>query len=454
MKIVDRSLLNQGTEVILDTAALTIECIVAGNMTTYGVSLETLYMFTKDEWNIDPELSKFNFPFESYGEQYELIHGWTFKNQTTIDLIKDFGWAVKDANGVSLEEYMNITSLGSFEDFNVDQAYYLQDPFGIPVDIPVTGSVNQAVKIYGDAAHGNVDYRSFFQIFLREQGKTFSSVDLMISQNIGALTFKPYTVALTNKIDTNITDSDATILADAPFTGMSITYGATQREINGVMKDFGVVIDANFGTLQQVYAFVQYQLRSDQNINADDLGMPVRGDVAEELLVFVADTLKTQYTMYGGVYIDNFNITDINDIIFTDNFGSELVHPFIAAGSIKFNSVIQGDAVAKFWMYFTNDQAATTPTGKNFGTSNAILVNDNDGNPITGNVGGSAAYTFEYDYDFNEQRGVGSAGTPAPVTVIVNGGSGTKYTKAEGFIEKSVYNVFAMVGNVERNYVS
>jgi hypothetical protein len=36
-------------------------------------------------------------------------NGWDFNNQTTKDLIRDAGWALK-SGGVSQEEFMNITS--------------------------------------------------------------------------------------------------------------------------------------------------------------------------------------------------------------------------------------------------------------------------------------------------------------------------------------------------------
>ena len=255
-------------------------------------------------------------------------------------------------------------------------------------------------------------------------------------------------------MDTKVNTEDAVILTDALYDGMSITYAPVQREINGVMKNFGIVINGNFGTLEQIYEYVQYQLRSSGNINANTMGISVRGDTAEELLAFVADTLKTKTTMFGGVYIDNYRSIDINSIIFSDNLGNELVHPFIAAGTIKFNENIRNDANAKYWMFFTNDSAASVPTGKNYGTVNAVLVKDNSNVDITGSVGGNSMVTFDYDYNYNEQRGAGSADKQVPVTVVVQGLGTTQYTKAEGIIEKSVYNVFSMVGNLERNYMN
>lgn len=453
MHILDQSKLHQGVEVVIKPLTKKIKLAVAGNMTAEGVSLQTLYSFIKKEWRDDPALIKYDFPFNSYGEQYELINGWNFEDVATINLVKDFGWAVKDAAGVSLEEYMNIKTIGGFED-ETDTAYYIQDSSPVPVEMPIAGALNHAIKIYGDATHGNVNNKSLFQVLLREQGKTYSFADLSVSQNINAFTFKSYVLALSNKIDTKIAALDSIIETQAPYTGMSIKFEEMTVNINGVDRDFGVVIDGNFGTLEQIYEFVQYQLRKPTNINAAAGGMQVRGDTCEELLVFIADTIKARSTAFGSVYIKNFRSIDINRIIFTMFDGTEVVYPFMAAGTIIFNETIKNDMDAKFWMFFTDDSAATTPTGKNFGTANAIIVNDKNNAPITGGIAGASQVSFEYDYTSNEQRGVGSAGKNAPVTVVVQGLGTAQYTKVSGIIERSIYNVFSLVGNRERNYVS
>jgi len=454
MKINDQNLLHLDQEVIIDPVAKTIELVKVGNMDDYGVSLQVLFSFLTKEWNINDELIKFEFPIVTYGERYELVNGWNFKNDVTIDLIKDFGWAVKDENDNVLESFINIKSLGNIVDEDNDIVYYQQGPFQPPIEVSTSGRANQSIKIFGDAAHGNIDNRYFFKIFLREQGTTYSSVDLLLSQNIGMLTYKSYTVALNNNNDSKIVETDANIDANAPYTGMSITYGSVTKSIGGVDKTFGVVIDANNATLPQVYEYVQRQLRSPLNINADTNGMEVRGDTAEDLLVFMADTLKTLQTSFGGVYIENFRSIDINNIIFTDNDGESIKYPFISAGSIIFNDIIQNDASSKYWMFFSNDNAATVPTGKNFDTPNAIIVQDGDNNDIKGLVGGASQVTFNYDYTSNVQRGAGSEGKDAPVTVVVAGLGGTKHTLVEGIIEESIYNIFSLVGSIERNYLA
>jgi len=50
--ITDPDDLNQGTEIIFDTAARTVQLLQAGNLSTDGVTIRTIYSFSKEEWKI------------------------------------------------------------------------------------------------------------------------------------------------------------------------------------------------------------------------------------------------------------------------------------------------------------------------------------------------------------------------------------------------------------------
>jgi hypothetical protein len=459
-KIIDPALLNQGIEVIFDTTDFTIELLVAGNLDTEGVSLQALYSFTKNEWRDDNNLIKFPFPFIAItGEQFELINGWDFKNISTKNLIKDAGWALRDVNGVTLEEYMNITSLGQFNDPLSDRAYYLQEDGGIPTPIVLTGEVNQAIQIFGGPLNGDFNYRNFFKIYLREQGKIYGFYDLIQEQNIATLTFRKFALPLVNAIDLKIVASDLNIdgntdgTADTGvYSGMSITYFNTPqvRVIGGNSFNFSVIIDGNFGSAEQIYEFVQWSLRQSNDIDSG-VGV-VRGDTAQELLQFIGDTLRTKITDDGGVFIDNFRPEDTNRLEFTDNTGTVRTFPFVAAGNIIFNDNLQNDNNARYFVFFTNDDAGDN-LGRDYGTDDAILIESNNGTPLTGNVSGNPLIGFDYDYDGNDQRGIGSEGTNAPFTAVALGLETAQYVVTTGTIIRSTANVINFVAALERNYI-
>ena len=54
--ITDPDNLNQGTEITIDTAALTIALTVTGNLSNDGAAGQALYSFLKEEWKTDASL--------------------------------------------------------------------------------------------------------------------------------------------------------------------------------------------------------------------------------------------------------------------------------------------------------------------------------------------------------------------------------------------------------------
>jgi len=270
-KIVDPDDLNQGTEVIFDPTGKTIELVLAGNLGTTGVTLQAVYSFCKEEWKSDSNLIKFPFPFIAItAEQFELVGGWDWKNTISTQLVRDGGWALKDAGSTTQEEWMNLTTLGAFDNPSVDNAYYQQYLDGDPTNTVFTGEVNQAIQISGDTTHGNFDYKGYFKIFLREQGKIYDFYDLISEQNLTELTYKKYALPLSNTSDLKITHSDTIISGSTPYDGMSITYYSTpqSRPIGGSNYNFSVIIDGNSGTAEQIYEFVQWSLRQVGDIDA------------------------------------------------------------------------------------------------------------------------------------------------------------------------------------------
>ena len=436
MKITDPDLLVQTTDIVLDTATKKIEIKTGGAVSTDGVTLQCLYSFAKEEWKNDAALIKYPFPFVAITEKkFDLVNGWDFKDTTTKNLIRDAGWALKDNSNVSQEEYMGVVTLGTLTAGS--QVYYQQSANGAATSVVLTGPVNQAVKIYGDATHGDIDYRGYFKIFVREQGKLYDQSQLSAIGET-SVTYQVYAFPLGNGDDLKVTHLDAA-MAGAPYSGMTITYyGANQSKTIGASSyNFNVVIAGNGGTKEQIYEFVQYKLRQDSDI--DNGAGTVNGKTANSLLRFVGDTLITS----TGVYIDNFNMVDTNSIEFYDVTATKRTFPYVAAGTISFNENLVADAGSIYRMYFTSG----------FGTAGAILVKDKDGVDIAGNISGASSKPFTFDYDGNVQGGR-TAGTDAAVTIVAIGLGTAQYVKATGTIGRSNANAFSLVSSLERNYTN
>lgn len=450
-KITNINDLNQGVEVIFDTNNRTIELLVAGNMTEEGVSLFTLETFSIREWNLDDDLVPFEYPFFIVTpDMFELRYGWKFKDNSTISLIKDAGFAVRNNSGDITEMYMNITSLGQFDNPTTDRAYYIQQSGGPIINTTLSGPVNQAIKIFGDSSNGNIDYRNFFKIYLREQGKTYGYYDLVEEQEITQLTYKRYTLPLSNRVDSNITVSDVNIdsnsngVADVGiFATMSITSYASPQNINigGLTYSFSLIINANGGDINQVYSFIQWSLR--QNVDIDSGANNLIGRLSEEMLIFNGNKLRTLRNNIGGIYISNLSTSEINKIEFTNNSGNVVTFPFRTTIQIIFNEVLRNDPDSKYVLFFTNDDSGNN-SGRDFGTSNAIIIRDSSNNQIRGNVSGNNSIQFSYDYDSNTQRGNSSAGTVVPYTAVAIGRNSAKYTLSQGEIIRTDINTISL----------
>lgn len=444
MKLTDPDFLNNAAtgEVTITPSQLYISLQRTGNLSDDGVTLQCLYSFLKEEWRTDATLIKYPFPLTAVtAEQFEISNGWDFSGQLTRNLIRDAGWAKKNAAGLSSEEYMNLTTLGSFASTG-DRSYYQQSATitGTPAVYPST--VNQAIQIYQSGA-GGYDYRNYFKMFLREQGKTYDFYDLPTAQGISALTYRKYALPLSNLTDLKIasTATDAFIATGHPYTGIIVTYHTTpvSRTIGSSSYLFNKIITGYSADKQNIYEKVQYLLRQNSDI---DVGAGVQtGRITSELLNFVGDTLVTE----SGVFIDNIESNDINSMTFVDVSGVERTYPFTSAGTISFNSNLQTDPSAKYWMYFT-----TNPAG-NFGSATAVIVQDKDSLNITGLVNAGSSVSFTFNYDSNAQGGRTPA-TDAAVTVVALGLSGAQYTSTESTIARSISNSISMTSSLERNY--
>jgi len=294
---------------------------------------------------------------------------------------------------------------------------------------------------------------------------------------------------------------------------------------------------------QQIYEKVQYLLRQTGDVDSHS-GASVVGKTADELAEFVGATLKfgskfpvNPQSAYGlgGVIVEGFDANDTNDLQFFDNNGTQRTFPFVAAGTINFNTNLVTDPYpdSKFWMFFDRTERFTnmgfdisgvagsvatlgseitnlvtelaigdyirmsgwatagnngiwqvtgytagagpwtveitkvdgfTPANESgayldvtldkhpIDTPDALVVDDNDGIPITGVISASSV-GFTFDYDNNVQGGR-TAGTDAAVVLRAIGLSSAQFVETSGTITRATGLSFSMVAPLERNYAN
>lgn len=195
------------------------------------------------------------------------------------------------------------------------------------------------------------------------KGKTFSQANLD-SGNYTALRPGFMTFPLANGSDQKIDATDAA-MAGAPYSGMTITYHSTPQartDLVGGSVNFGIIVAGNNGTAQEVFEFIQYQLRQTTDIDADaDTAI---GRTMDGLAEFIGDTGHFGVTGGGlnfpvnpdgggsGVYVDALNATSKNDVVFYDNLNAAKTFPETIAVTLDFNQVAIDDTTTEYDLFY------------------------------------------------------------------------------------------------------
>ena len=255
---------------------------------------------------------------------------------------------------------------------------------------------------------------------------------------------KSYTVeSRTALIATLVVTDD--VIQEGPIAMTVTAFDAFKRSIAGVIYAFHWRLFGRDSLLVKQFEYHQKQMRETVDI---DQGPTVnRGDITDLLMGYIAPNATTV-----DLYIDDLSAVDTNSVTYVDATGTSRTENFVAAGTITFNPNLVADlGPAIYEMFFLNNDAGDDD-GSDFGTAAAITVEDNGSSPITGNVPGGGSQSFDYDYDGNQQRGVGSEGSDAPIVLIAIGLETAQYIRFDDTITRDKVNNFALQAATERNY--
>ena len=318
-----------------------------------------------------------------------------------------------------------------------------------------------------------IDHRTQnFTCRIRVFGKTYdqsSSTDIGVT----AITNQAYRFPLSEGVDPVISDLGVTEAqangSITPYDDMSITYYASAQTRDGFnlgdTKSFGVIVDGDvsipqedgggIASAEQIYAHTQAQIAGVTDIDAG-AGTQI-GQLADPLLQ-IASTGNTLSSLLqinsglaggDGVYVDTFSSADKNRVQFQDNSDVTQDFPLTVSITLNFSSTLVTDVDAIFKMFFTNNDTGDDD-GSDFGTINAIITQNDVLADIAGTVS-SAQLNYNYAYSANVQRGAGSGGTDAPVTIVAIGLNTAQYVLATGTITNTGLTA-SLVAALERNF--
>ena len=441
-KITSRASLNVGTELTINETARTFTLNEAGNLVAKdGVTLQALYSKFADLWTtttyqdspfplnaIDALSGQYYFGVDAGGN----YNGWKPASDATRNMLRDGGWREYSSAGVLNREYAGFVGLGAIN--AGAQPYYILNASDAPTNFPFADQFNVGVQVYGDAANGDFDKRTYAKTYCREYGKKYKDSVLADTGKTATGAFL-VNFLISNEDDLKIQANDAA-MTGAPYDGITVSYYSTNqnRLIGGANYPFRIIVDGNGATLEQIYTKIQYLLRQNSDINtAGDAGS-VTGKTAASLLSFVGDTLVTS----TGVYIDDIQSADSNRIEFYDQNGVKRTNPYTAAGALSFNAALVG-AGSSYRLFFSAD----------YGTASAVTVKNASGVDIAGII---SASPIPFDFDYDGDTLGGTAGTDKAVTLIgIKPGSG-KFAVATGTLTRSKAISLSLVGEADRAY--
>jgi len=221
-------------EVIIDWGLKKIALVVQGNLSDDGASLKAVYSALKDAWRDDTLLIKFPFPMGPItDEQFEMINGWNWDkvevsgtvSATTVELIRDGGWSVKDTSNVVQEEWSSVISLGLLG--NTDQVYYqqIQDETSTTntSNFKQFGAVNQAVQMFDNGVFNYKDQTgstNVFKLFVREWQSTYGTSKFS-DIGVDSVTFQAYRFPLTTSVDLKVPHLEGFVAGGVSVTASS-----------------------------------------------------------------------------------------------------------------------------------------------------------------------------------------------------------------------------------------
>ena len=235
-----------------------------------------------------------------------------------------------------------------------------------------------------------------------------------------------------------------TLIAEETLTGDTADANATifgdtgiVRTINAVVYPFHWRLFANGGDLSAVFQFLQRELRRATDINGGTATN--RGDITDLLMTFASPNGVTI-----DLFPDDLSTSELNNVTYRDITGDSRNNAFIVGITFDVNTNLIGSASKRLTAFFT-----TNPSG-NFGTNNAVIVDDADSVDMNFTViNGDIQTTFDYT---NNAQGGRTPDTDADITVVALGDDDAQHVLVTATITRTNSVIVAVQPALERNY--
>jgi hypothetical protein len=189
------------------------------------------------------------------------------EGQADADIENMTGGGVRylSSSDVITEEFVGIASQGVVVGSQVE---YVQSAGGTVVDARATGNVNEIIKVYGDASHGNFDYRDYLEFKVQRNGYRQAEASVLDVYGIAELTPSYYLINLA------MTEIDGLTLGDPSPTGLSISDDSVSPvswDAGDGAKNYSITItDAATNSGDTILRWLNYNLSLDATFGGKD----------------------------------------------------------------------------------------------------------------------------------------------------------------------------------------
>lgn len=220
-----------GTNVIVNVTSR----VVTSLQVTTSTTVQNWYSYLMDSWiasSTNTTLKNVAFPVIPFGEaSFTTINGIEFSDgATSVAYLKRDGFRYSSDSGVTATAIW--AAILTLDTPGGTQIKYRQATAGTIVNAANTGAMDQLVQVYGDASHGNYDYRGHMVLRAPNPGYSQPKPDLVATY--GNLQDGFYVAALAPVLEYTITNADidaAHLALDNTAKTFTITAAHTMLEI-------------------------------------------------------------------------------------------------------------------------------------------------------------------------------------------------------------------------------
>ncbi len=246
-----------GVTATIDTGTLRFGLTVAS-------TVQNWYSFWKEAFIAEVTLDNFAFPLSPFGpDSFSLEDGYEFDGTSSINNLSRDGFRYVDVGGTSVAEWCAVLSTNS-GDVSTFQARYQQVAGSGTTSALTLGAVDQVIQTYGDAGHGNFDYRGYLVFKMQPNGYTQAAFDMVAT--LGLSTIEPvfYVISL------DPVPIEGFVLGDPGVTGLTLTnYGASPITRETLQYSAGIV-DTGGNSNEDIHRWLNYNISLGGTFQGED----------------------------------------------------------------------------------------------------------------------------------------------------------------------------------------